>query len=54
MRDFYSLFFVFFTIYIFVDLMKITMSFKQLEASHIMSWDGWYYGLDFKLNKKLF
>ena len=27
------------TIYIFVALMKISMCLKQLEASHIMSWD---------------
>ena len=31
---------VFLTIYIFIALMKITMCFKQLEASHIMSWDS--------------
>ena len=31
---------VFLTIYIVVALMKITMCFKQLEASHIMSWDS--------------
>jgi hypothetical protein len=31
---------VFLTIYISVALMKITMCFKQLEASHIMSWDS--------------
>ena len=30
---------VFLTINIFVALMKITMYFKQLETSHIMSWD---------------
>ena len=35
-----SLFWVFLTIYIFVALMKITMCFKQLEASHIMSCDS--------------
>ena len=41
MWDFYPLFFVFFlTIYIFVALMKTTMSFKQLEVSHIMSRDS--------------
>ena len=34
--DFYTLFFG--LSYIFVALMKITMSFKQLEASNIMSW----------------
>ena len=28
------------TIYISVALMKITMCFKQVEASHIMSWDS--------------
>ena len=33
---------VFWTIYIFVALMKITMCFKQVEASHIMSWDSRY------------
>ena len=31
---------VFLTIYIFVALMKITMCFKQLGASHNMSWDS--------------
>ena len=31
---------VFLTNYIFVALMKITMCFKQLEASHIMPWDS--------------
>ena len=31
---------VFLTIYIFVALMIITMCFKQLKASHIMSWDS--------------
>ena len=31
---------VFLTIHIFVALMKITFCFKQLEASHIMSWDS--------------
>ena len=31
---------VFLTIYIFVALMKITMCLKQLEVSHIMSWDS--------------
>ena len=30
----------FLTIYIFVVLIKITMCLKQLEASHIMSWDS--------------
>ena len=30
----------FLTIYIFVALMKITMCFYQLEASHFMSWDS--------------
>ena len=34
---------VFLTIYIFVALMKITMWLKQLEASHIMSYDSWYW-----------
>ena len=33
---------VFLTIYIFVALIKITIFFKQLEASHIFSWDSWY------------
>ena len=33
---------VFVTIYIFVALRKITMRFKQLEASHIMSLDSLY------------
>ena len=47
-------FLIFFTIYTFVDLMKITMCFKQLEARHIISLDGLYYCPDFKLNKKLF
>ena len=32
--------FSFFTIYIFVALMKISMRFKQLEASHNMSLDS--------------
>ena len=31
---------VFLTIYIFVALMKITMCFKKLGVSHIMSWDS--------------
>ena len=31
---------IFLTIYNFVALMKITMCFKQLEASHIMSLDS--------------
>ena len=35
-----SIHFFFFTIYIFVDLMKITMCFNQLEASHIISCDS--------------
>ena len=30
----------FLTIYICVALMKISMCLKQLEASHIMSWDS--------------
>ena len=29
---------VFLNIYVFVDLIKITTFFKQLEANHIMSW----------------
>ena len=35
---------VFLIIFIFVTLMMITMGFKQLEASHIMSWDSSYQG----------
>ena len=35
-----SILWVFLTIYIFVALMKITMCFKQLEASNIMSCDS--------------
>ena len=31
---------VFMTIYISIALMKITMCFKELEASHNMSWDS--------------
>ena len=37
-----SLLWVILTIYIFVALMKLTMCFKQLEASHIMSCHSWY------------
>ena len=33
---------VFLTIYIWIALMKITMCFYCLEASHIMSWNSWY------------
>ena len=35
-----SILLVFLTIYIFVALMKISMCFKQLEVSHIMSYDS--------------
>ena len=35
---------VFLTIYICVALTKITMRFKQLEVSHIMSLDSWNLG----------
>ena len=35
-----SLLWVFLTIYICVALMKLTMCFKQLKASHIISWDS--------------
>jgi len=54
-----SILLVFLTIYIFFALMKITMCFKHLEASHIMSCDTVIADTkaqlsDFKLGKKLF
>ena len=39
-----SLLWVFLTIYLVIDLMKIIMNFKQLEASYIMSCDSLYLG----------
>ena len=48
---------VFFTINICVALMKITKCLKQLEASHIMSWDiadTKAQLSDLKFSKKLF
>ena len=41
MQDFYPLFFGFSWPFTFA-LLKITMCFKQQEASHILPWDGWY------------
>ena len=47
---------VFLTFYIFVVLIKLTMCFKQLEASLIMPWEADTKAQlsDFKLSKKLF
>ena len=46
----------FLTIYILFALMKMTICFKHLEVSNIISCDSWYYGRlsDFKLSKKPF
>ena len=49
-----SILWVFLTPYFFFALMEITMCFKHLEASHIMSFDTKAQLSDFKLCQKFF